>query len=332
MEHQQTKELISLFSTTVSSIASDASTLEAISSLHIAASFGSKSTKDAELVLDTLRDLDLAVADIEAKVRILQSIAAEEQRALNELEAIKTAAEAQSAVLDHMMEIRQNMIQNQQEKENSRLCRRSSSTIHAAMERKRFDTTPHPKARRIRRDSLDDGQPLLTSPAFRPTVRENSTQMAPIYLSLITTDEYHSVSTNIRGRITLAVVNDSLLDIQRVCNKKYAQLSRQMTPGKELSKVQKEHANVAVVEHGKYPWVSEQDLRQTCAFFRSGESTARAILAILRSLRRIKQVPGRNSEVTYILVSSGPLSQGRQDRRQMSVEQQNSVVRPIVPI
>ena len=331
MEPQRTNELISLFSTTVSSIASDATILKAVSSLHIAINPGSTSSKDATLILDTLRDLDHAVVDIEAKVRILQSIAAEEQRALNEMEAIKAAAEAQSTVLDQMMEIQQSMIQDQQGKENSRLCRRSSSTIHAAKERKQCDTTPHRKVTLIHQDLLDDVQPHFTSPTIRPAVRENPTLVASICLPLITPDEFHSLSTNIRGRITLAVVNDSLLDIQRVCNKKYAQLSRQVTPGKELSNVHREHIDVAVLEHGKYPWVSEQDLRQTCAFFRSGESTARAILAILRSLRRIKQVPGRNSEVTYMLLSFGPLSQGRQDHRQISVEQQNSVERPIVP-
>ena len=38
------------------------------------------------------------------------------------------------------------------------------------------------------------------------------------------------------------------------------------------------------------PFVTEQELRDACAFFRSGESTARAILQILRSCKRIKQV------------------------------------------
>jgi hypothetical protein len=38
------------------------------------------------------------------------------------------------------------------------------------------------------------------------------------------------------------------------------------------------------------PFVSEQDLRDDCAFFVTGESTARAILQILRSCKRIKQV------------------------------------------
>jgi Spindle and kinetochore-associated protein 1 len=301
---QRAEDLLDLFSTTVSSLAMDASTLKVLSSLRISAALGEAATEDSELVLDGLRDLHLAVADIESKVRILQDIAAEEKRSLVDLEAVKTAAEAQSAVLDHMMESYQAMSLEHQEKENQK----RTSTIRAALERKRFETTTHPKARRvIRRDPTDATvlspaqQPLSSqSKLLQTPVRVRSITVQQVNLDLITQEEYLSVSKNIRGRITLAVVNDALLDIERVCRKKYNQLSRHMTPGKELPKVHKEHADMAVAEHGDCPWVSEQDLRQSCAFFRSGESTARAILAILRSLRRIKQVPGRNAEVTYV--------------------------------
>ena len=46
--------------------------------------------------------------------------------------------------------------------------------------------------------------------------------------------------------------------------------------------------------------VSEQSLRENCAFFRHGESTARSTLQLLCSLKRLKQVPSKKSEVTYV--------------------------------
>lgn len=52
--------------------------------------------------------------------------------------------------------------------------------------------------------------------------------------------------------------------------------------------------------HAGHLWVSEQELRENCAFFKHGESTARATLQLLCSLRRLKQVPGKNTEVTYL--------------------------------
>ena len=56
--------------------------------------------------------------------------------------------------------------------------------------------------------------------------------------------------------------------------------------------------------HVGHRWVSEQELRENCAFFRSGESTARATLQLLCSLKRLKQVPGKNREVTYLCLFS----------------------------
>ena len=47
--------------------------------------------------------------------------------------------------------------------------------------------------------------------------------------------------------------------------------------------------------------VEEQELRQSCSFFRTGESTARSILLILRTLGRLQQIPAKHGEVTYIV-------------------------------
>ena len=57
--------------------------------------------------------------------------------------------------------------------------------------------------------------------------------------------------------------------------------------------------------HVGYRWVSEQELRENCAFFRTGEATARATLQLLCSLRRLKQVPGKNRDITYLCLFIG---------------------------
>lgn len=48
-----------------------------------------------------------------------------------------------------------------------------------------------------------------------------------------------------------------------------------------------------------YHWVSENDIRNTCSFFRHGESTARATLSILRSLHRLDLTGGGHGEFFY---------------------------------
>jgi hypothetical protein len=62
--------------------------------------------------------------------------------------------------------------------------------------------------------------------------------------------------------------------------------------------------------------VSEQELRENCAFFKHGESTARSILQLLCSLKRLKQVPGRQGRrqrhsggVTYVCLFGGTTKQ-----------------------
>ena len=60
------------------------------------------------------------------------------------------------------------------------------------------------------------------------------------------------------------------------------------------------HRDLEVPEHGERPWISEQELRDLCAFFRIGESSTRATLSILRALKRLNQVCGRNSQFTCV--------------------------------
>jgi len=54
--------------------------------------------------------------------------------------------------------------------------------------------------------------------------------------------------------------------------------------------------------------ITEQELRESCPFFRHGESTARATLSLLYRLKRLKQVPNKNRNVTYNLLLSSSLS------------------------
>jgi hypothetical protein len=119
----------------------------------------------------------------------------------------------------------------------------------------------------------------------------------------ITEQEYMTITKAIRGRITRSVVNDSLNEIEKVVWTKYSILQGHQS--RHLFRLYwARHKEMQNDEHGDYFWVSEQDLRSNCTFFRLGESTARSILAMLCTLRRLKQVPARKLEVTYILLQN----------------------------
>ena len=295
------EELCGLFSMTVSSLASDVAALHEIKSLAVCINGENDNPNE---IKDGLQEVESAVTELEGKVSMLQEIVAEEKRSLKDMEKIKVAAEAQLELLKDMLRATDSVIRQAAEEKIA------SSQAVVATSTPRRDRAPVPAsahggilrsgAKRVihRRDSIDPRE-------------KHDSSMPSIHLARVTEAEWNNVSRNVRGRITLAVVNDALRDIERVFQQKYAALSHTSSYRKgppahvELQqKLLNSHREFQVEEHGDSPWVSEQDLRQCCAFFRNGESTARAILLIVRAVRRLKQVPAKHSQVTYICLSS----------------------------
>ena len=70
------------------------------------------------------------------------------------------------------------------------------------------------------------------------------------------------------------------------------------------------HNDAAATNHktsslSSYP-VSEQELRENCAFFRHGESTARSTLSMLCNLKRLRQIPMKSKDdITYVCLFKG---------------------------
>jgi hypothetical protein len=153
--------------------------------------------------------------------------------------------------------------------------------------------------RRPRRDSLAPHVPSAT----------RLSQKQP--LNLVSRDELEAIPRTCRGRISLSVVNDALRDIATLHVKK-SNSKRAWIGNSHAGMSQSKHplassnAYVSAKENLSHPEanfvISEQELRQSCSFFRSGESTARSILLILRTLGRLKQVPAKGGEVQYIVV------------------------------
>jgi hypothetical protein len=130
--------------------------------------------------------------------------------------------------------------------------------------------------------------------------QKSKSPMPEIHLRPITTSEFQSVSKNIRRRITLSALNEALSDIQKVTLNKYQHLCHSHSHssrkgngyvnGNGNSNVILNALHKDTIGGDDLPFISEQEMRDDCAFFRTGESTARAILQILRSCKRIKQI------------------------------------------
>ena len=124
-----------------------------------------------------------------------------------------------------------------------------------------------------------------------PAARKDSFVVTTI--ERVTQAEMNTVPRAMRSNISLAAVNDAVSDMEELLTE--ASRSGRRKP---LSQLDEKHS------HKNNPmrsWVTEQEMRQFCSFFRHGESSARATLLILRNLHRLQQVPGKHGEFLYFV-------------------------------
>eukprot|EP00903_Cladosiphon_okamuranus_P010352 g9795.t1 len=119
-------------------------------------------------------------------------------------------------------------------------------------------------------------------------------------LELVTVGELEGVPRSTRARLTIEQVNAAVAEIQRTIERRHAFLSK---PRKKMSEKQRnrleELLQQQVPAHGGEPFISEPDLRALPAF-KKGEMTAKALIATLRNLKRLKGVRGAGM-MTYIV-------------------------------
>lgn len=108
-------------------------------------------------------------------------------------------------------------------------------------------------------------QPAMTSPAKTPTP-----PVVQIHFERITKDELErSIPRTMRSGISVAMLNDALSDVE------------------------------LLLDQTGDTWVTEQEIRQYCSFFRYGEATARAMLLLLCNLHRLSQRPEKGGDFIY---------------------------------
>ena len=304
------EELTDLFSQTISALSADVTALKQIVCLQEAA-------KKNGNYMDAFLDLQGSVDSVQKEVRALQGLAAQERTALLTLEDLYNQTVAQNKLYKTMLRDKQQQ-QQQHVQPVQPVQHQSKPTMHMLSppreqqdkeniveSLRRLNLESHmlstpAKTHNERRDTVDLRRTPRT-PLTPAVSRGHDVEQPIIQLHPISQQELMGVSRTIRGRLTLAVVNDALCDIVSVARDKYSVLHGNHNR-QHYRKYWTLHKALEVEEHGTEPWVSEQELRSKCAFFRSGESTARCILAILRTLRRLKQVPARNSQVTYMIM------------------------------
>ena len=263
-----------------------------------------------------LHDLENSVKYLEERMSMLQAVVDEEKRAIHTLEETKKSAIEQNKIIEQIRSyggVENTTLQLEDNKHDTNTGGEEKIPIsnHVSNNHTQNNTTDSSNFSAPERQ-----QQISKASHSLAKVDKDLSEIDEIYLAVVTREELMSVSKNTRGRIKLAVLNNALSDIEQVARNKYGILTRRAKPsGQIMSKPQRRstkqyrevlamHRELQVEEHVGNIWVSEQDMRDSCNFFRLGESTARTILAILRSLKRLKQVCGKNSQVTYVLSAS----------------------------
>jgi hypothetical protein len=263
-----------ILSDTLSSISADAAALRQLASLASHVGVTDADHVD-EPVLGRLRNLDSAVSGLENKMKLLREIVNQEKNALDDLQILSDESQRQSErlkVIAHALEVQKENAAQDSSPSETLPVHTSDYNLHEKLESRS----------EARKDSMD---PRSTqSPAHHQ-----------IHLRRVTRADLQSLPRTVRGRISLSVVNDAVVEIEYVCRTKHTLLARN-----RRKQLQHTISQTTEEEPSVEPWVSEQELRQSCAFFRSGESTARAVLSILRSLNRLKQLPSKNGDIIYV--------------------------------
>lgn len=268
-------DISQVLSDTLSSISADSTALRQLASLASHVGVTEDDHVD-EPVLGRLRNLDSAVSGLENKMKLLREIVNQEKNALDDLQLQHEESQRQSdrlKVIAHALEV---------QKENQALNSPPTEKLPVDVDTDYNVDAKLGSHKKSPNDSMDPHSTQL--PAHHR-----------IHLRRATRAELQSLPRTVRGRITLSVVNDAVVEIEYVCRTKYTILARN-----RRKQLQHTISLTTEEEPSDEPWVSEQELRQSCAFFRSGESTARAVLSILRSLNRLKQLPSKNGDIIYV--------------------------------
>ena len=257
----------------ITSLSDDATV---VSNLAALAHHAEGNPKVAHKTAQRLRALEAYASSLEDQVVLLQHVHAEEEQALHDLQVMSQQADEHHELLVSMW----NSIQVSSEKENHLTTTVvDASAPSFAMQCHANISEVQPTTRSI--SPRNTGQPNAPTPsADLPSIRPSTNVVLP----LLTEAELKDIPRTTRGRLSLAVINDALLEVQTVARKKSARHDRDLRARQsqlyqwKMPSAASHRADAAIEEVASRPYVevTEQELRQSCAFFHGGEATARS--------------------------------------------------------
>lgn len=255
---------------------------------------GLGNSSNAKALIDELFAIEALVCRLNNNLDSFDELMTGEEEALNEMEVLKAACMNQSLAIQAAEKsiptfLRLDTTPSLSSSVSSAPSSSSSSSATSS-------TTSS--------STLTSSSGALTSKPVKSALKKkSSTSNVTLEIgggSAIEAMELDKVSHTIRGRLTLAQVNEALKTL------KFMAMDRRkilMQPKKKLSKTHhsifEESSSLRLPEHDNRIFLTEGDIRSS-PLFESGDATGKSILATLRSLSRVKLIRS-GGESTYVL-------------------------------
>ena len=311
---ENAEQVSHIFTTTITALAADVAALKQLTTwkeiLQNDSSNGDNVAEEhREEFLESLVKLDELVSLVEKKVVTLRQVVADENDALDKLNLLREESAEQNANLQYLVERCREMKMTAATAKNNNNNNKpptATTTNHTT------GTAPtHPPKKSSFPNALRDSKEETVNTSRGSSTDENHaiTEGDWVYLDPVTPEELERVPRTTKGRVQVAVLNEALANIEQCFHKKTVAEQRkhqQLVEARRATLSQQSYdENEDVLDDEEVlrnMVVFEQELRKSCSFFASGESTARTVLSVLKELKRIKQVPAKKKGVfTYKL-------------------------------
>jgi len=336
-QHQPVDDVVRLFRTTLQSLAADAAAVRQVTCLAQVLEDndngndnGNDNDNDND-VQQSLQDLEAFVTGLEDKATALRQLVREEKRALVQFETTLAIQANEQALLVEQMEqvlkveveiettttAQEETTRTEEEEEDDEYATRRHGSRRDSVDPRRsadnhenVDPLAHIAVSRIAPQEWDDFQARHNTPGPRITTSLMDLNVALEEIEQVCQRQRHAALVLKRKQEQLLQGSTGSLGAwQRRYD--YLQKRQQLQHGPSTIVTATATATATIPGHHHHhhedaddPVVSitEQELREACAFFRHGESTARMTLSLLCRLKRLKQVPNKTGQVTYHLI------------------------------
>jgi hypothetical protein len=257
------ESLIKAFSAVTRGLNDDLETLKDLSSIHQhlpSSDDDENANPNFSTVLPNLRSLDAQLKVLEKKADEIQLIIEDEREASEAMIVDREKGEKMIAHLQTLALDTHFPANESDERRSSEVGRQSFPIQSSAGASAHHAST---------RQSLQPPSNYNGRQSLPPSASTNQQQQQPYVssLSIITQIEFEALPKITRGRVTVSALNSAVSDIN-------------LTLPKHNSTTKLDEQLV----------VDEHTLRDSCGFFRSGESTAKGLIAVLKALKKVKQV------------------------------------------